>query len=103
MLNLLLVVAELPLPLWFLSENSHIVLWADVGAWVVDIRALGSGKRFYPWSPISAWDVLRYVTVEVVPEKRLWMILTMPPQIARPGECPFSEDASIFKCDGDTH
>ena len=41
-LNLLLVIAELPLLLWPRSENSHIVLWADVGTWVVGIRALVS-------------------------------------------------------------
>ena len=106
MLNLLLVVAELPLPLWFLSENSHIVLWADIGddgAWVVDIRALVSGKGFFSRSSACV-DVLMYITVAGVPAKRLWTIqtiLTRP--IARPGELLFPEDTSIFKYNGDTH
>ena len=62
-LNLLLVIAELPLLLWPRSENSHIVLWADVGTWVVGIRALVSYVFFRDAIITSAR--LRYFVLKV--------------------------------------
>ena len=102
MLSLPLVIADLSLPLWLHSENLHIVLWANVVIWFVDIRALVSGKSFFSRSPISAWVVFAYIKEWEVPAERLWTTITIQP-VTRPGELLFSEKASIFKCDDDTH
>ena len=102
MLSLPLVIADLSLPLWLHSENLHIVLWANVVIWFVDIRALISGKSFFSRSAISTWDVLAHIKEWEVPAERLWTTITIQP-VTRPGELLFSEKASIFKCDDDTH
>ena len=103
MLSLPLVIADLSLPLWLHSENLHIVLWANVVIWFVDIRALVSGKSFFSRSPISAWVVLAHIKEWEVPAERLWTTITIQPMITRPVELLVPENASIFKCNGDTH